>query len=94
MDQTTVQTLLVMLKVDLGITTKAYDERLCQVLQQAEALIRREGASLDLRESWEDKALAVTYAAWLWRKRETMEGMPRMLRWAINNKIFGEAARE
>ena len=28
------------------------------------------------------------YAGWLWRRRDTMEGMPRMLRWALNNKVF------
>jgi hypothetical protein len=35
-------------------------------------------------------ALVVMYAAWLWRKRDNMEGMPRMLRYALNNRIFQE----
>jgi len=29
------------------------------------------------------------YAAWLWRKRDTMDAMPRMLRWMLNNRVFG-----
>ncbi len=83
-------TLLMMLKVDLGIsTTTAYDERLTQYLATAQAEIAREGASLE-DSSVDDMALVVMYAAWLWRKRDNMEGMPRMLRYALNNRIFQE----
>lgn len=82
--------LLSMLKVDLGIsTTTSYDERLIQYLTTAQAEIAREGASLEAT-STDDMALVVMYAAWLWRKRDNMEGMPRMLRYALNNRIFQE----
>ena len=82
--------LLSMLKVDLGIsTTTSYDERLTQYLTTAQAEIAREGASLEAT-STDDMALVVMYAAWLWRKRDNMEGMPRMLRYALNNRIFQE----
>lgn len=82
--------LLSMLKVDLGIsTTTSYDERLRQYLATAQAEIAREGASLEAT-STDDMALVVMYAAWLWRKRDNMEGMPRMLRYALNNRIFQE----
>jgi hypothetical protein len=76
-----------MLKVDLGITTDAFDARLEQYLQAAQAQIITEGAALDL-DNVSDMQLIVMYAAWLWRRRDTMEGMPRMLRWQLNNKIF------
>ena len=85
--------MLTMLKTDLGIrTSTAYDARLIQLLTAAEAAIRKEGAStLDASDPL-DQQLIVMYAAWLWRRRDNMEGMPRMLRWTLNNRIFGEKA--
>lgn len=38
--------------------------------------------------------LVVQYASWMWRKRDTGEGMPRMVRYALNNRIFAEKARD
>ena len=85
--------LLNMLKVDLGIRqTTAYDARLDQLLTAAQAAIAREGVeSLDI-ENPEDAQLVVMYAAWLWRRRDEMTGMPRMLRLALNNRKFQEVA--
>jgi len=83
------QELLMMLKTDLGITTTAYDIRLTQVLSSAQDAITAEGA-LNLNPcDWADAQLIVMYAAWLWRKRDTMDAMPRMLRWMLNNRVFG-----
>lgn len=82
--------MLQMLKIDLGITGTAYDDRLLQYLDFAEQLIRREGA--DLTDSLEDRQLVVVYAAWLWRRRDSGQEMPRMLRWMLNNRIFAEKA--
>lgn len=87
------QALLSMLKVDLGImATTAYDERLGQYLENAAASIAEEGATLDL-DNLKDKQLVVMYAAWTWRKRDSGEGMPRMLRYALNNRIFSEKVK-
>lgn len=83
--------LLAMLKTDLGITAKAYDERLMQYLQAAKAEIAREG--ITLLDTIDDNQLVVMYAAWSWRKRDTGEGMPRMLRYALNNRLFSEKMR-
>lgn len=84
-------TMLEMLKIDLGITATAYDGRLAQMLKVAEAEIVREGAStLDASSSLSDANLVIMYAAWMWRRRDTMEAMPRMLRWQLNNRVFGE----
>ena len=82
-------TMLEMLKVDLGISTSAYDERLAQYLDSASAAIRAEGITLDM-EVISDGNLVVMYAAWLWRKRDTGEGMPRSIRWMMNNRLFSE----
>ncbi len=86
-------TMLTMLKTDLGISTStAYDVRLEQLLTAAQRAITEEGAStLDASEPL-DMQLIVMYAAWLWRRRDSMDGMPRMLRWALNNRIFREKA--
>lgn len=78
--------LIEMLKIDLGITTVAYDERLTSLIGTAREMIAREG--ITLRDNYEDAQLIVMYAAWMWRRRDTMEGMPRMLRYALNNRVF------
>lgn len=75
------------LKIDLGITTNAYDDRLSQYLDSAERMIRTEGADIDLTNP-QDEQIVIMYAAWLWRKRDSQEGMPRMLRWVLNNRIM------
>lgn len=76
------------LKVDLGISTTAYDSRLSNYISHAEAEIRREGITLS--DGVSDGELVIMYAAWLWRKRDTGAGMPRMLRYALNNRLFAE----
>lgn len=82
-------TILTMLKVDLGIrNTTAYDARLTQYISAAKQAITREGATL--QPVAEDMQLIVMYAAWLWRRRDSSEGMPRMLRYSLNNRIFSE----
>ena len=83
-----IKSLLPGLKVDLGIMTTAYDERLMQYLSRAEKEIAREGVTIG--DETDDGELTIMYAAWLWRRRDGMEGMPRMLRYALNNRIFAE----
>lgn len=83
----TIETMLAMLKIDLGITATAYDDRLTQYLESAKAEIEREGVTLSA-DSVTDCNLVIQYAAWMWRKRDTGEGMPRMLRWQLNNRLF------
>lgn len=80
--------MLEMLKIDLGITATAYDERLAQYLKTAQDEIEREGATLSPSDDIADANLVIQYAAWMWRKRDTGEGMPRMIRWQINNRLF------
>lgn len=86
-------TMLAMLKTDLGISTStAYNTRLEQLLTVAQSAITEEGAStLDASEPL-DMQLIVMYAAWLWRRRDSMDGMPRSLRYQLNRRIFAEKA--
>lgn len=78
---------MTLLKIDLGIIGDVYDPLLSQLINAAKEFITKEGVSLT--ESAEDTQLVVMYAAYLYRKRATDEGMPRMLRWALNNRLFG-----
>ena len=81
--------MLAMLKIDLGIKATVYDERLNQYLETAKDEIKREGVkNLLASSSVADANLVIQYAAWMWRKRDTGEGMPRMLRWQINCRLF------
>lgn len=87
-----IASILSSLKVDLGILrTTAYDERLTEIIKSSFQMITREGATLDV-SNLEDAQLVVMYSAWTWRRRDTGEGMPRMLRWALNNRILGQNA--
>ena len=79
-----------LLQVDLGELYPT-DERksyLSQVIDAAIAFITREGITLE--DTVEDLQLVEMYAAYLVRKRNTTEAMPRMLRWALNNRLFSQ----
>ena len=81
------------LKVDLGIlSTSAYDERLTEIIKSSFQMIVREGAATLNADALEDAQLIVMYSAWVWRRRDSGEGMPRMVRWALNNRILSEKA--
>lgn len=81
--------ILASLKIDLGILrTTAYDQRLTQIINSSFAAVEREGATLD-PDKPEDAQILVMYSAWLWRRRDTGEGMPRMLRYQLNNRVLG-----
>lgn len=95
--------ILGMLKVDLGIKTTSYDDRLTQYITSSRSMIEREGVTFDAT-SIEDCQLNVMYAAWMWRRRDfpmsngaknmaDLAGMPRMLRFALNNRVISEKMR-
>ena len=79
--------LLKLLKLNLSMITTVYDDYLAHLLLASRELISREGISW--RDTPEDNELIVMYAAYLYRKRaEDNPPMPRMLRWALNNRLF------
>jgi len=87
----TEETLLTMLKYNLEIipANTAHDEYLTMLVKSAKQMISREG--IKLTDTVEDMNLVVMYAAYLYRKRaEDTPVMPRMLRWALNNRLFSE----
>ena len=88
----TANELLPDLKIDLGISSTAFDGRLIDRLDTAMERITAEGVTLT--ESPGDKDLVLMYAAWLWRCRVTQAPMGRMLRLALNNRTIGQTAGE
>ncbi len=83
--------LLEMLKFNLEIISKneSYNDYLSSLITAAKQMIGREG--ITLTDTVEDGNLVVMYAAYLYRKRaEDTPVMPRMLRYALNNRLFSE----
>lgn len=99
MDKTVVLSLL---KADLEKRNSVNDEYLDKLIDVAVERIGAEGITLG--ESIDDLQLVSMYAAYLYRRRTgnnegystaalNPQGMPYMLRLALNNRIFAEAMR-
>lgn len=83
--------ILTVLKVDLQISTDKMDTYLAKAIQAAKSYIATEGIVLNCSAG--DGMLVEMYAAYLYRRRrEENVSMPRMLRWAINNRLFSQKA--
>ena len=85
------QQLLSGLKVDLGIQSGRFDDRLKDRLCEARQRLTAEGITLE--DTTADRDLVIMYAAWLWKSRIDGDPMPRMLVIARNNRLFGQKAR-
>lgn len=84
--------ILTILKANLDLL-QVSNERLAflnHCIDSAIAFMEREGVSFSNPYSIEDGSLIVMYASYLFNKRKTDEGMPRMLRWALNNRLFAQ----
>lgn len=97
------QNILEILKIDLQISAVAYDTYLNNLIVLAKKSIEREGITINIvggsEESpeyeTEDGTLIEMYAAFLYRKRKEVNApMPRMLRYALNNKLFQQKTQE
>ena len=89
------ETILAMLKGNLQIIAgnTLQDEYLRNLIATARQMITREG--IMLTDSIEDGNLVVMYAAYLYRKRaDDAPVMPRMLRYALNNRLFSQKVSE
>ena len=84
--------ILMILKIDLQISSDKMDDYLENKIEQARDRIKREGITLG-EESISDGMLLSDYAAHLYRHRKTGEPMPRDLRWALNNRLMSEKGR-
>ena len=94
----TAQEQLAILKSNLQMLTNANDAYLEHLLGAGEAAIQREGITDD--GSADYAACVIDYAAYLFRKRAASTaggkasetGMPRFLRWQLNNLIMSQKA--
>ena len=85
------QDILAILKVDLQVSSSALDTYLQSIIAAAKDFIVKEG--IHLQSTTEDGLLVEMYAAYLYRRRrEENIQMPRMLRWALNNRLFSGGA--
>ena len=81
--------ILVPLKIDLHISS-------LDQIHAAEEYIKTEGIKLD-PNNFGDRLLVEMYAAHLYRSRRDTgdkSKMPRMLRWALNNRLFSQKISE
>lgn len=79
--------ILPLLKMDLDIHTNKRDGYLNTLISSAKEFIAQEGITLG--QSYSDTLLVEMYAAYLYRKRKEDAAMPRMLRYALNNRLLG-----
>lgn len=99
--------ILDLLKLDIGELNEDKDALFLQLLEEAREYITREGVTLSFDDngamtSAEEVGLVRMYAAWLFRKRASDKAdgvgnvaqMPRMLQYALHNRIFSEHMRE
>lgn len=76
--------ILSLVKLDLTMSSTAYDTYLLGLIDRAENAIQMEGIALNLDQT-ADVMVLVQYAAYLWRKRKGEDlAMPRSLRWELN----------
>lgn len=83
--------ILIILKIDLQLSSPAIDGYLTSLIDAARQYIADE--HIKLKETVADGMLVEMYAAYLYRSRRgEIKGMPRHLRWTLNNKKFGKEA--
>lgn len=97
------QDLLVLLKANLEKRNSINDEYLTQLLSAAKTAIEREGITLSESDYTIDEGnVIVMYASYLYEMRRPVEGrtdalnpqgMPYMLRYALNNMLFAQKMR-
>lgn len=88
-----IATVVTLAKIDLGQRSAAYDEYLTHLAESAQQMIAGEG--IVLTDDAQDVQLVVMYTAYLFRKRaEDLPAMPRMLRYALNNRLMAQKMGE
>lgn len=79
-------------KIDLEISGTSRDTFLENLITSAKAAINLEGITLE--DTVPDGMLVASYAAYLYRKRkDDVTGMPRHLRYLLNNRLLAEKGR-
>ena len=85
--------ILSMTKSNLQIAGISFDDYLNFLIDAAQNAIKAEGITIDF-DAIDDCNLIVMYTSYLYRKRVGDDPvMPRMLRYALNNRVFAEKAK-
>ena len=83
------ETLLNLLKIDLGITHNLRDAFFIQLINGTIKEIERRGITLD-KNSADDQMLIVDYACWTYRKRQEDIPLANNIQHRIRNRIIKE----
>ena len=83
------QTLLNLLKLDLGITHNLRDAFFLQLLDGTIKEIERRGITID-KSSADDQMLVVDYSCWVYRKRQEDVPLANNIQHRIRNRIIKE----
>lgn len=81
--------LLTMLRNDLQNPPGLLNDYLNFLINSSKDQIEDKGITLNLGSN-EDCHLIIMYASWLYRKRNSNDGMPRMLRYALHSRLVHE----
>lgn len=82
-------TLLTLLKIDLGITHTLRDSFFLDLLTAAMQEIERRGITLDILRT-DDAVLVVDYALWTYRNRQENVELSRNIQHRLRNRIIEE----
>lgn len=82
-------TILNLLKLDLGITHDLRDAFFIQLIQGTIEEIEKRGINLDLNKA-SDQMLVVDYSAWIYRKRQEDIPLANNIRHRLRNRIIEE----
>lgn len=89
MSDETLATCLSLFKLDKGITHNLRDALFTNLIKTAETELSKMGVSFSTTAlTVEDMQLIVDYSAWQYRKRQEDIGLPRNLRFRINNRVI------
>lgn len=82
-------TILTLLKFDLGILHDLRDAYFIRLLEGAKEEIERRGITLDMNSS-DDQMLLSDYAAWVYRKRQEDVPLANNIQHRLRNRIIKE----
>lgn len=83
------ETVLILLKIDLGITHNLRDAYFIKLIEGSIKEINKRGIKLDLNDSG-DSMLVADYAAWTYRKRQEDAPLANNIQHRLRNRIIEE----
>ena len=83
------ETILTLLKFDLGILHDVRDAYFNRLLEAAKEEIERRGITLDMNSA-DDQMLLSDYAAWIYRKRQEDVPLANNIQHRLRNRIIKE----